>query len=66
MQMALWYIEAIRRLTHGAQILHDEKLGIRSYVMTESAILPVTEADYRWTFNIETRVGRSYHMRRRH
>jgi PHO85 cyclin-5 len=43
MQTALCYLEAIRPKV--PQILCDDKLGIRSYFMPESAILPATEAE---------------------
>jgi hypothetical protein len=43
MQTALCYLEAIRLKV--PQILCDEKSGIRSYFMPESAILPATEAE---------------------
>jgi hypothetical protein len=43
MQTARCYLEAVRPKV--AELLHDEKLGIRSYFMPESTILPATEAE---------------------
>ena len=45
MQAALCYLEAIRPKM--PQIVLDEKLGIRSFFMPESAILPATDAELR-------------------
>jgi len=42
MQIALCYLEAVHSKV--PEILRDEKLGVRPYLMPESAILPATEA----------------------
>jgi hypothetical protein len=43
MQTALCYLEAVRSKV--PEILRDENLGVRSYFMPESVILPATEAE---------------------
>jgi PHO85 cyclin-5 len=50
MQTALCYLEAIRHKV--SQILCNDKSGIRSYFMPESAILPATEAELQMDRNL--------------
>jgi hypothetical protein len=50
MQTALCYLEAIRPKV--PDILRDEKRGVRSYFMPESAILPATEAELQLDRNL--------------
>ena len=51
MQAALCYLEAIRPKM--PQIRLDEKLGIKSFFMPESAILPATDAELRMHRKLE-------------
>ena len=55
MQTALCYLEAIRPKV--PEILNDEKLGIRSYFMPETAILPATEAELQMDRNLTNLEG---------